>query len=109
MDQGAPEQTNSLQVPAFFRLRIKRKQWMYAPDTRFGSDYYTILKRPSQNAAQRLENIGAAALQPLIDDGRADTVNVTADAFTRNGVALTAEIIDASGEATVSTFSGLGV
>ncbi len=109
MDNGAPVETNSLQVPAFFRLRIKRKQWLYAPDTRFGSDFYTVLKRPSQNAAQRLENIGSAALQPMIDDGRADSVTVTADVFNRNGVSMTTDIVDASGVAQTATFSGLGI
>lgn len=109
MDGGSPEQTDSLQVPAYFRLKIKRKTWLYAPDDKYGSDYYTIVKRPANNAAQVLENIGIAALKPLTDDGRANRVEVSADTVSRNGAALTTTITDASGQPETVTFSGLGV
>lgn len=109
MEGGAPVETDSLQVPAYIRLKAKRKQWMYAPDENWGSDYYTVKKRPSTNAAQRLENIGIAALTPLTDDGRALSVEVTADAIDRSSAALTTTIVDASGQAETVTFPGLGV
>lgn len=109
MDGGAPEQTDSLQVPAYIRLKTKRKQWMYAPDDDYGCDFFTVLKRPSNNAAQRLENIAAAALKPLTQDGRASSIDVKADDVTRNGAALTTTIVDASGEEETVTFPGLGV
>lgn len=109
MSGGAPVETDSLQVPAYFRLKTKRKQWLYAPDDKFGSDYYLIKKRPATNAAQRLENIGSAALKPLTDDGRASSVEVTTDNFTRNTASLTVTITDATGEAETVTFPSLGV
>lgn len=109
MDGGAPVETDSLQVPAYFRLKIKRKQWLYAPDDKYGSDFYVVKKRPSTNAAQRLENIAIAALKPLTDDGRANRIDVTADIITRNGAALTTTIVDASGQEETVTFPGLGV
>lgn len=109
MSGGSPEQTDSLQVPAYFRLKIKRKKWLYAPDDKYGSDYYTIVKRPANNAAQVLENVGIAALKPLTDDGRANRIDVSADSVTRNGASLTTTITDASGQPETVTFSGLGV
>lgn len=109
MDGGAPVETNSLQVPAYFRLKIKRKKWLYAPDDKYGSDYYTLKKRPATNGAAIIENIGIAALTPLTQDGRATRVDVVADVFNRNGAALTTTIVDASGQEETVTFPGLGV
>jgi phage gp46-like protein len=109
MNLGAPVETNSLQVPAYFRLKIKRKQWLYAPDDKYGSDFYLLQKRPASNAAQKIENVAVNALQPLTDDGRASRIDVVADNFSRNGAALTATILDASGEEEIVTFPGLGV
>lgn len=109
MVKGTPVETNSLRVPTYFRLKIKRQQWMYAPDSKYGSDFYTLKKVPPNNAAQVLENVGAAALQPIANDGRASSIEVVADAISRNGAALTATIIDASGQEEVVTFPGIGV
>ncbi len=108
MEGGAPEQTDSLKVPAYFRLKTKRQQWLYAPDENFGSDFYTIKKRPAENANQRLENIAAAALQPLADDGRASQITATVTQNTRNATGLNVSIIDAAGEVEEQTFTGLG-
>lgn len=109
MDGGAPVQTNSLQVPAYFRLKIKRKTWLYAPNDQYGSDFYTLKKRPSTNAGQRLENIAIAALKPITDDGRANRIDVVTDTLTRNGAGMVTTIVDASGTTETVTFTGLGV
>lgn len=106
---GSPQQTNSLQVPAYFRLKVKRNKWMYAPDSQYGSDYYTLVKRPASNSNTRLENIGAVALQPLVDDGRAKSVELTVTQNVRHGTALQTSIVDASGEIETTTFKGLGL
>lgn len=107
-DKGSPKQTNSLKVPAYFRLKTKRQQWLYAPDSKFGSDFYTVQKRPAENGNQRLETIGASALQPIVDDGRATQVEVQITQNTRSAAILSAHITDASGNVETQTFSGLG-
>lgn len=109
LEGGAPVETNSLQMPAYFRLKIKRKTWLYAPDDKYGSDFYTILKRPATNAGQRLENIATAALKPLTEDGRANRIDVETDTLTRNGAGMKTTIVDASGQSETVTFTGLGV
>jgi len=112
MENGKPVQTNSLQIPAYFRLKIKRQQWLYAPDDNYGSDYFTVKKRPSSNAASRMESIGANALQPLIDDGRASEIELTSISATqtnRNNTGLEVKITDATGEVEAQTFKGLGI
>lgn len=109
MTSGAPNETDSLRVPAYFRLKIKRKKWLYAPNDKYGSDFYTLKKVPPNNTSQVFENVAAKALQPLADDKRAKQIIVTADEVSRNGASLTAEILDASGEAEVVTFPGLGI
>lgn len=106
---GRPKTTNSLRVPAYFRLKIKRTQWLYAPDSKYGSDYYTIQKRPAANANQRFENIAIKALQPIVDDGRASQVAATVEVNTRDSTQLDVEIVDATGEVEPVTFNGLGL
>ena len=106
---GAPEQTNSLQVPAYFRLKTKRTRWLYAPDNKFGSDFYLIKKRPSRNSNQRLETIAEVALRPIIDDGRANSVDAVVTENVRGGTGMDVTIVDASGRTEVQTFKGLGV
>jgi len=108
MDGGAPEQTNSLKLPAYYRLKTKRLSWMYAPDNQYGSDYYTVAKK-TKGTNQLLENIGSRALQPLIDDGRALDIELTAETKDRNSSELECRIVDSSGEVIVETFRGLGV
>jgi phage gp46-like protein len=109
MAEGSPSQTNSLQIPAYFRLKAKRKQWLYAPDDKWGSDFYTVKKRPSENGNQRLENIAIQALQPIVDDGRALQIEAEVVQNTRNGSGLNISILDAAGEVEAETFPGLGV
>ena len=109
MKNGQPEQTNSLNVPAYFRLKVKRKKWLYAPDTKYGSDFYTIQKRPSDSANQRFENTAVKALQPIVDDGRAIQVEATVTQNVRSGTALDTTIIDATGEVETQTFKSLGL
>lgn len=109
LEDGAPVETNSLQLPAYYRLKIKRGKWLYAPDNDYGCDFYTVVKRPLDNANTLLENIGAAALQPLITDGRASRIEMTVDAQNRYGVGLQCKIVDASGQVETQTFKGLGL
>lgn len=108
LEGGAPVQTNSLTIPAYFRTKIKRQRWLYAPDSDYGSDYFTVSKRPSENGNQRLENIGAKALQPMVDDGRALQVEVTVVENRRDAAGLQVTIVDAAGEVEQETFPGLG-
>lgn len=97
MEFGDPVQTDSLEMPAYFRLIIKRTQWMYAPDVDYGSDFYLIKKRRTNENANSVENVGARALQPIIDDGRASAISVTAVLVTRSAVGLQTDITDARG------------
>jgi phage gp46-like protein len=76
MTKGAPIDDDSLIYPAYIRIKVPRKKWLYAPDDKFGCDF---------NGNQRFNGadlIGIQtkyqnALQPMIDDGRASEVNVT--------------------------------
>ena len=109
LNGGAPTQTNSLQLPAYYRLKIKRKKWMYAPSDDYGSDYYTVVKRPASNSNSLLETIGANALQPIVDDGRASSIEVQVVENVRHGSGLQVTITDSSGQVEVQTFKGVGV
>lgn len=76
---GSPVPTESLTVPAFYRLVIGRGRWLYAPDDKYGSDFYLIKKRFNGGDLSGLQNIGEKALQPIVDDGRASAVDIIPD------------------------------
>lgn len=101
MAGGAPVPTTDIKVPAFYRLKIHRGRWLYAPDDRYGSDFYLVKKRFNGKDLGGLTNIAEKALQPLIDDGRASAVEVVPDTRqqqSRNNAFMEIEITDAQGE-----------
>lgn len=109
LEKGAPKQTDSLRIPAYVRLKTRRGEWMYAPDTSFGSTFHLQKKRVTSVGNSVVEDIAADALQPIVDDGRASEISITAETKTRNNVGMSAEITDAVGRVERLTFSGLGV
>jgi len=88
MENGAPLQTDSLVVPAYYRLKIARDGWMYAPDRNYGSTFNQIKKNPSGGDTTKIENTGSVALQPILDDGRAISITVETILAARNSVGL---------------------
>ncbi len=98
LQNGQPVQTDSLTIPAYFRLIIPRTQWMYAPDTNYGADFYLIKKLSSTQNVGTVEATAAAALQPIVDDGRSSGINVTTQVLTRGGVGMEVDITDARGQ-----------
>lgn len=94
---GNPRQTDSLRVPAYFRLKARRTQWLYAPNERWGADFYLLKKRRSTSDGSAVEAVAALALQPLIDDGRSEEIVIETTAVARQGIALKATITEASG------------
>lgn len=95
---GSPQQTDSLLIPAYIRLKTRRTQWLYAPNTEYGSDFYLVKKRRTNENASTIESIGARALQPMIDDSRASQIDITTTAVARQGLQLETDITDARGK-----------
>lgn len=99
MANGVPTEDPSLIYPAYYRLKVKRTQWLYAPDTQYGSDLYTVKKRFNPNDTNPIVNMAEVALQPIIDDGRASSIDVTYLApKSLNDTQLSVVITDAQGE-----------
>lgn len=109
MERGSPVPTNSLQIPAYIRLRTPREGWMYAPDASYGSDFANLKKRQTTRDSSEVESIAARALQPILDDGRAQSIEVTTTESQRNAIGLKADIIDAQGNVESLDLKGLGV
>lgn len=100
MENGSPVPSNSLIYPAFYRYRIPRGGWMYAPDDNYGSDFATVKKRFNGADLGGLVNIAQRALQPIIDDGRAGSVTITPNtgsSANRNVSTFTTDIVDTQG------------
>jgi phage gp46-like protein len=89
---GAPIETDSLRVPAYYRLKIKAGKWMYAPNDAYGSTFNEIKKRQTGRDSSRVENAAAVALQPILDDGRAVSITIESLSANRNTVSLRAYI-----------------
>jgi phage gp46-like protein len=109
LEKGSPVQTNSLVMPAYFRMKTKRQEWLYAPDALYGSDLHLIKKRTTSQDSTLVEKTAARALQPIVDDLRASEVSIDATEKTRNGVAMQVEITDAQGNVERLVIPGLGV
>ncbi len=109
MKDGAPVQTDSLRIPAYHRLKISRTRWMYAPDSRYGSDFFKMKKRQTNGDTSAVENTAARSLQPLLDDQRAQRIDIEFDAVSRHGVGVKIRIISAEGQAEDFTINSLGV
>lgn len=111
MEKGAPVPTESLKVPAYYRLASKRGTWLYAPNDQWGSDFHLQRKRFNGGDLSPLQNMGERALQPLIDDGRAADIAVGFDPnaqASRNNAALKVSILDAQGEIESFNFPRIG-
>lgn len=99
MVNGAPVEDESLVYPAFYRIKVRRTQWMYAPNTKYGSDFYTVKKHFRPNEINSLTDIALKALQPLEDDGRALSVDAEFNSSNgRNDAQLSLKITDAMGQ-----------
>jgi phage gp46-like protein len=107
MQLGAPKETSSLKMPAYFRLAVKRGTWMYGPAT-FGSDFHLDQKRRSSQDASGLESKASRALEPLIDDGRASEIDISTSEAARHGVRLQISIRDAQGAPDNLEFDPIG-
>lgn len=109
MSGGSPVQTDSLRVPAYMRLKIRRNGWMYAPDAKYGSDFWTMKKRQTNRDTSTIENAAARALQPIVNDGRASRIDVDNDALSRNGVGVKCKIYTTNGRQENLNLQGIGV
>lgn len=98
MKGGSPLQTDSLVIPAYHRLKTNRTQWLYAPNDDYGSDFYLVKKRRTNENASTIESIGARAVQAIIDDGRASQIDISTTDVARQGLQLETDITDARGK-----------
>ena len=107
---GAPAQTDSLKIPAYFRLKIPRGNWLYAPDrNKYGSNFHLVTKRQTTGDSSQLEAIAANALQPLADDGRASSIEIQTVTVARQGIGLETQIVKSNGQIDQLILPSLGV
>lgn len=109
LERGSPAQTDSLRVPAYVRLKTRRGTYMYAPDTRFGSEFHLQKKRRTSVDNSTVEDLAADALQPIVSDQRASEITIESEVKTRNNVGLQAQIIDKDGTIDILKIVSLGV
>lgn len=107
--RGAPVESGNLQLPAYYRLKIKRGQWMYAPNNVYGSNLYLLKKNQASKSARAVEQASLDALQPILDDGRAETIDVLIQESSRHGLGVQINILDNAGDVERFVFEGLGV
>lgn len=111
MTDGKPTDSDSLIYPAYYRLRIGRKRWMYAPDDSYGSDLAQLKKRFNGKDLTGVKNVEERALKPMIDDGRALAIDVTYDTqqqSERSNVQTSVLITSADGTTEVISLPPIG-
>lgn len=109
MTNGAPVDDPNLIYPAYYRLKIRRQQWLYAPNSTYGSDFYKLQRNYTTKPNTSIETIGARALQPIVDDGRATSIAVTVTGVSRSGIQLQTNITSGNSQPSTLTLNGLGV
>lgn len=100
-DQGRPQQTDSLRVPAYFRIKSPRGQWLFAPNPKWGCVIPLRNRKNSIQDQQQLVQEAVSALQPIQDDGRAALINVALNTTAqrgRNAAGLEIELLDNQGQ-----------
>lgn len=94
-DSGRPQMTSNLGPAVRTLLRTHRKQWLYAPDSEYGSDFHLYKKRKSVDFTDGIgESIAGKALDRLGKDGRADNIEVATSLTQRGGVAFAITLLD---------------
>lgn len=97
-EDGAPVIDLTLKMPIYFRTMVPRTRWLYAPDTRYGSDFWQVKTKQGANSPALVQGIQERAVQPIIEDGRASEITVTPSALARQGIALDVKAVDSSGK-----------
>lgn len=101
MANGAPVPSEDLKYPAYYRVRVRRNQWLYAPDRNYGSDYYLLRTRVNGRNLSSITAIGQKALKPIVDDGRASDAEVSFDnqqQQSRHNQSISVSIVDSQGQ-----------
>ncbi len=109
IENGVTVNDPTVLTPAYFRSIIPRAQWMYAPNADYGSDFARNKKKNVPGVERVLVATQERCLQPLIDDGRAVTVDTRVAGIGRNGVVLETLIVDTQGTPNVLILPGIGV
>lgn len=105
---GSPIVDDSLQFPAYVRLKVQRGKWLYAPNAEYGSDLGLIQKQTKRTPAL-IENVSLRALQPIIDDGRAEDIVVVQTGNARFGEEMQVTILDKNQQSQTLTLNPLGM
>lgn len=107
---GRPVMDSTLAAPVRTRLRAHRQHWLHAPDDQWGSDFYSYLRKKSVNLKDGLgESIATRALDPLVQDGRADNLEVDTQFTQRGGVAFSTTLLDRQRQEEYTVVTPVGV
>jgi phage gp46-like protein len=108
LEKGSPIKDESLQFPAYVRLKTVRKSWLYAPDDDYGSDI-ALVRKQTRDSGQLIESVGLRALQPIIDDGRASDISISQSSNIRFQEEFDVDIVDLSGDTQSFTINPVGL
>lgn len=109
IENGKPVETNSLTIPAYIRLKVKRKGWLYAPDDNYGSDLHTLTRKQTNRTPSSIENLAARALAPIVNEKRAKSITIDFAASARHGVGLETKLVNSSGQIEQLNFNAIEV
>lgn len=106
---GRPVIDVSLATPGYIRLKTHRTKWLYAPDKKYGSDFYLgKIKRDLNNTGASI-SIAKKALQPMLDNKSAVSVKVVSTGNTRYALEFSATIVDNKGKSEEIILNPVGI
>jgi phage gp46-like protein len=97
LENGAPVRDESLHFPCYARLKIEKEAWMYAPSKDYGNSLSGLAKR-QQTTPTLCQKLIEKALEPIIQDGRAEAIDVNVKAVSHFGIDLDINITDAANQ-----------
>lgn len=108
-ERGRPVIDETLNTPAYIRLTAPRGNWLYAPNKKYGSDFFnTRIKRTLNNFATGAA-IARRALQPLIDNKDAISIAIVSTKNTRYALEFSATIVDNVGNENNIVLNPVGI
>jgi len=93
IEDGSPVRDESLQFPAYARIKTEKEKWMYAPSRDYGNSLVGLGKRQTTTPGLARKLI-EKALAPILNDGRASEIEVDVSEVTRYGISTIINIID---------------
>lgn len=104
---GQIQNSNQLEAQIYQLIQTPKTKWLYAPDSNYGSDFYTLLNQRQRLSKSQILQLVTSALDPLTSTGELTLTSLTVPVLTLGTVNIDIEGVDSSGEKVKFTINPL--